>query len=99
MAHFRKGRTLTGSYFKLQDMKIGPFKNIKKVGPDAYIIDLLNTFQILTTFNVANLHEYHPIYKSIVVYEDNTIQGATSFTTSQVRDFLFQGVDNNAGAS
>lgn len=60
MAHLSKRRTPAGSYSKLQDMKIGPCKTVKKAGSNTYLLDQLDIckFQLpsmlLTYMNIIH---------------------------------------------
>ena len=60
MVHFCKNCFPIGTYNKLKDKKIGPFRVLKKIGDKAYKIDLLANMNISNTFNIANIFEYFP---------------------------------------
>lgn len=57
MARLGKGRTPAGSYSKLQDMKISPFRICHKMGPNAYVLDLPEDLQFSSTFKVSDVFE------------------------------------------
>lgn len=45
--------------------KYGPFKVVRKINNNVYVIDLLVELNILKTFNVSDLFEFHtdtPLY-------------------------------------
>nr|XP_048332725.1 uncharacterized protein LOC125423159 [Ziziphus jujuba var. spinosa] len=48
------------TYGKLMPKKLGPFQIIKKLGDNAYIINLPSELKISSTFNVADLCPYYP---------------------------------------
>ena len=43
---------------KLQARGVGPFKILRRVGPNAYVVDLPPEYGINSTFNVADLVAY-----------------------------------------
>ncbi|PKU67703.1 RNA-directed DNA polymerase [Dendrobium catenatum] len=60
MLRMRRERFPTGTYSKLSPRKIGPFSILRKINDNAYVIDLPAHIQTSSTFNVADIHEYHP---------------------------------------
>ena len=60
MVHLSKQRYATRSYHQLHAKKIGPFPIKKKLGDNAYIVDLPSHYKISNTFNVKDIFEYFP---------------------------------------
>lgn len=71
MVCINKGKTSVGTYSKLQERKLGPFKICHKVGNNAYVLELLDHLHISPTFNIADIYPYYPPKNEISSMEDS----------------------------
>ena len=60
MVYLHKERISAGSYTKLKPRKYGPFKIVKKISDNTYVMGLLNNMAMSKTFNVVDLYAYYP---------------------------------------
>jgi len=67
MIRIRPEQFLSGTIKKLYARGASPFKIFKKLGSNAYIMDLPSDYGISTTFNVSDLIKYK---ESISIFSD-----------------------------
>jgi len=58
MIRIRPERFPSGAVKKLTARSVGPFKILKKINPNAHVIDLPPDFGISSTFNISDLVVY-----------------------------------------
>ena len=58
MVYLRKERLPANSYSKLNKRKIEPYKIIKKIEENTYMVDLPKYMGIDSTFNISDLYLY-----------------------------------------
>nr|GMC93171.1 Transposon Ty3-G Gag-Pol polyprotein [Ipomoea batatas] len=79
MVYLRKQRLPTGFYHKLSPKKHDPFKILRKINPNAYVINIPDEWKISKTFNVADLFQFHsdeePLYSDVTELEGEFSSG------------------------
>ena len=71
MIRIRPERFPSGVVEKLQAHSAGPFKVLKRIGSNAYIIDIPSTYGISSTFNIEDLVSFKgPIIVSSDPFEE-----------------------------
>ncbi|KAL5849134.1 hypothetical protein ACOSQ4_007147 [Xanthoceras sorbifolium] len=58
LIRFRPEQFPLRGYSKLYARRAGPFPNLKKLGVNAYVLDLFSTYNIGLVFNIEDLTEY-----------------------------------------
>ena len=58
MIRIQPERFPSGTVKKLQVRSVGPFKVLKRMGPNAYVIDLPHDYGISSSFNIEDLVAY-----------------------------------------
>jgi hypothetical protein len=75
MVRIRSDRFPPGSVKKLHARSIGPHKIVKRLGSNAYVVDIPPTMGISSTFNVEDLVPYH---EPLPLSSDSPVSSQTS---------------------
>nr|CAD1844638.1 unnamed protein product [Ananas comosus var. bracteatus] len=88
LIYVRKERFPAGGYSKLNRKKYGPFKIPKKLGENAYLIDVPPEVSTSPIFNVSELYEYHGEALSTVDIDGLTSRSDIKTPSDGVEDIL-----------
>ena len=66
MVRIKPGRLPQGAIRKLHARNTDPFKVLKRIGPNAYLLDLPSDMGISSIFNVEDLILYYPDIENLV---------------------------------
>ena len=83
IVYLRRERISAGAYIKLKSMKYEPFKIVKKISDNTYVVDLPSDMAMSKTFKVADLYDYHPTEK---LYLDNSMMSSFEEEETDVKD-------------
>jgi len=96
MVHISKERTPAGTYSKLQARNHGPFKILKKINDNAYVIDLPDNYNMSKSFNVCDIRKYYPAQQSDhQLGTIDLIEGVNDAVQAQGSNWLDQGQANS----
>ncbi|KAI0496285.1 hypothetical protein KFK09_022599 [Dendrobium nobile] len=88
MAYFCRQRFPVGTFKKLSRKKFGPFRVIKKLGANAYLLDLPDTVGTSPVFNISDLSLYEGDSDDFVDIETLPLSAPLVKSEDQIEDVI-----------
>jgi len=102
MVHISKDRVPAGTYSKLKPRNHGPFKILRRINDNIYVIDLPKEYNMSKSFNIFDIRKYYPeeIAKDQFGAIDpikgvhDAVEDPIIITSSYHSNIIFDGVDH-----